>query len=260
MVKPHSKALKWDPPKRSLHRRPLNKKWTPPKSQSLHPSTFQKKWTLPNGESSDNVAPYDNKLLSMLGSDPGPISFYYYPVYSGWQFPDQPYLFKEPAQAICYGLFKFKQDGLSNMWGADVYPSFARHIGQVSIPPGQASLLSVQSRKVKSSIEKKYFSAVAFHHWSGSLTKDNHNYVNSSDSMFDACCKTMKPTQDYFLSSNSVFRSGTSCPTSSSADVLPGRSNFLDNKLASGGYMQIEKKFKPIKTRSYESHGENDCP
>ena len=101
---------------------------------------------------------------------------------------------------------------------------------------------------------------MAFYHWSGSLTKDNHNYVNSSDSMFDACCKTMKPTQDYLLSSNSVFRSGTSCPTSSSADVVPGRSNFLDNKLASGGYMQIEKKFKPIKTRSYESHGEKDLP
>ena len=76
---------------------------------------------------------------------------------------------------------------------------------------------------------------MTLYYWSGSLTMDNHNYINISDSMFDSCCKTMKPTQDYLLSSNSVFRSGTFCPTSLSVDVVPGRSNILDNKLASGG-------------------------
>ena len=83
----------------------------------------------------------------MLGSNPGPVYRYFYPIYGGWQFPEQPFLFKEPAQALSYGLFKFKQDGLVNMWGPDAYPSFARHIGQVAVCPGQASLLPVPLRK-----------------------------------------------------------------------------------------------------------------
>jgi hypothetical protein len=195
----------------------------------------------------------------MLPSDPGSVSVYYYPLYGGWQFPDQPFLFKQPAQALSYGLFKFKQDGLSNMWGQNAYPSFARHVGQVAVCPLQAPLLSVPTRKVKSEIEKHYFSGVSFYQWSGRITMDNHNYAESSERLFESCCNTMKPTQDYLMSTNSIFRSRMRCPSSSSVDVVPGRSNFLDNKKALGGYIQIEKKFKSIKIRSYESHGESDC-
>ena len=132
------------------------------------------------------------------------------------------------------------------MWGSDVYPSFVRHIGQVTISPEQVSLLTVARRKVKSDI-KKNFSGVNFCHWSGQITGDNHTDGNSSKDMSESCCATLKPTQDCLLSSNSIFRSGMRCPSSLSVDVVPGHSNFLDNKKALGGYIQIEKKFMPIK-------------
>ena len=46
----------------------------------------------------------------------------YYPLYSGWDFPEYPFLFKKPNMVVCWAMSRFKQDGLGNVWGQGQYP------------------------------------------------------------------------------------------------------------------------------------------
>ncbi len=39
----------------------------------------------------------------------------FYPLYSGWDFPEYPFLFKNPNQAACWAISRFKRDGLGNV-------------------------------------------------------------------------------------------------------------------------------------------------
>jgi hypothetical protein len=120
------------------------------------------------------------------------------------------------------------------------------------IPDGETRVLVWTT---KSKLEKKYFFGVKFYKWDGRLDATNHDYVKCDDALFDACLATMKPTQDYLLASKSIFRAGCTVPPSCDAQISAGQCTFLDNKVAVGGYIQIEKKFKPIKSRSYDCHG-----
>jgi len=165
-------------------------------------------------------------------------STFFYPLYTGWEFLPSPYLFKQPGQALAYALAKFKHDGLSNTWGPNCYPGFIKHVGQVKVPTSEVTAICW---KTKSTIEKSYFSRVNFFEYDGPLDKSSHTYVMVSESLFNLCASSMKNSQDYLLSSNSIFRSGASCPTSNLSSVLISTSPFLDNKLSSGGYIQIEK-------------------
>jgi hypothetical protein len=55
----------------------------------------------------------------------------YYPLYSRWDFPEYPFLFKEPNKAACWAISRFKQDGLGNAWGQGKYPQFLSFVSQV---------------------------------------------------------------------------------------------------------------------------------
>jgi hypothetical protein len=50
--------------------------------------------------------PEDNEVYVVL----------YYPLYSGWDFPKYPFLFKKPYKAACWAISRFKRDGLGNVW------------------------------------------------------------------------------------------------------------------------------------------------
>ncbi len=49
----------------------------------------------------------------------------YYPLYSGWDFPEYPFLFKKPNKAACWAMSRFKQDCLEKVWGQGNYPQFS---------------------------------------------------------------------------------------------------------------------------------------
>jgi hypothetical protein len=55
----------------------------------------------------------------------------YYPLYSGWDFPEYPFLFKKPNEAACWAMSIFKRDGLGNVWGQGKFPQFLSFVGQV---------------------------------------------------------------------------------------------------------------------------------
>ena len=106
----------------------------------------------------------------------------YYPLYSGWDLPEVPHLFKQPSEALSFALARFKQDGLSNIWGRDTYPPFVKHVGQLIVPASELSRAAFASN---SQIEKNYFAGVGMFKWEGMPTPPNHSYVRCLDSMFD---------------------------------------------------------------------------
>ncbi len=53
----------------------------------------------------------------------------YYPLYSGWDFPEYPFLFKKPNKAACWSMSRFKQDCLGNVWGQGKYLQFLSFVG-----------------------------------------------------------------------------------------------------------------------------------
>jgi hypothetical protein len=94
-----------------------NKRWTPPKTGRNAPplSKHISKWT-----------------------SPLPTTFYY-PPYGGYSFPDTPLLFQSPAEALTWGISRFKRDGLSNAWGDEVYPEFLKYVFVITTKQGEAS-------------------------------------------------------------------------------------------------------------------------
>jgi hypothetical protein len=53
----------------------------------------------------------------------------YYPLYSGWDFPEYPFLFKKPNKAACWAISRVKRDSLGNVWGQGKYPQFLSFVG-----------------------------------------------------------------------------------------------------------------------------------
>ncbi len=58
---------------------------------------------------------------------------YYYPLYSGWTFPEYPFLFCKPTEATCWAMSRFKRDGLGSLWEPLDYPVFLKFVGRVTI-------------------------------------------------------------------------------------------------------------------------------
>ncbi len=58
---------------------------------------------------------------------------YYYPLYSGWTFPEFPFLFRKPTEATCWAMSRFKRDGLGSLWEPLDYPVFLKFVGRVTI-------------------------------------------------------------------------------------------------------------------------------
>jgi hypothetical protein len=186
-------------------------------------------------------------------------SNFFYPLYSGWQFPTYPYFFKQPAHAACWAISRFKRDGLGNSWGADKYPSFLQFVGTVSVK--NSNIHPVISPTYRSEIEYRFFLGVEFY-----LPKKEYiifsdtNYVQLSTNTFYQCTQGFKCAQDYQLSSNSIYKSRVmyycSCITS---NIVPEHSGHyaIEQKLASSkdGLVMFEKLFKYMKS-PFHNYGE----
>lgn len=78
----------------------------------------------------------------------------FYPLYSGWAFPDLPILFKEPGQAMTWSLGRFKKDCLSNIFGPGSYPGFMMFVGCIHISPKSLVKSAMPGSKRSFMIEK----------------------------------------------------------------------------------------------------------
>jgi hypothetical protein len=61
------------------------------------------------------------------------LDYIYYPLHSGWKFPDFPFLFHKPTDSSCRAISRLKQDGLENVWEPGEYLDFLRFVGRVTI-------------------------------------------------------------------------------------------------------------------------------
>jgi hypothetical protein len=80
----------------------------------------------------------------------------YYPLYSGWEFPEYQFLFKEPSKATCWAISRFKRDGLGNVWGHIKYPPFLTYVGCVVMMKSDVQG-ALKNLTAKSTIEKYFF-------------------------------------------------------------------------------------------------------
>jgi hypothetical protein len=197
--------IKWTAPRRHI-------KWSPPTSQQTNQSTLSSNSTHP------------------LSATPATASTsaYYYPLYSGWMFPPFPYLFEQPSQALTWSLSRFKQDGLSNIWGADHYPEFMHFVGKVVVPV--ASIEATEQTTRGSQVEKLYYSKVEFYKCTDPSMVHSTTYLRCSDILFMKCCSSLRNIQDYQMSSNSIYRSNKVCESSCDNDASQCFSTFLENK------------------------------
>ena len=76
--------------------------------------------------------------------------------YSGWDFPEYPFLFKESSKAACWAISRFKQDGLGNVWGHGKYPPFLAYVGHVVMMKSDVQG-APKNPTAKSMIEKHFF-------------------------------------------------------------------------------------------------------
>lgn len=130
---------------------------------------------------------------------------FYYPLYSGWEFPKYPYFFNKPAHAACWAISRFKRDGLGICWGADMLPFFLKFVGTASVK--YTDIHPVISPTFKSEIEYRFFSGVHFHQIKEESVITDVNYVELSTNTYNQCIQGFKWKQDYQLSSNSIYKS-----------------------------------------------------
>ena len=119
-------------------------------------------------------------------------------------FPKTPYIFLSPAEAVSWGVSIFKRDGLSNVWGANVFPVFLRYVFVITIHHEAASS-SPQS--MLPHIENFFFSDTQFFEIKENSPLISSGYQRCSDDLFTYCTQRMKSVQDYLTSSNSIYMS-----------------------------------------------------
>jgi hypothetical protein len=186
----------------------------------------------------------------------------YDPLYSGWDFPEYPFLFKKPNEAACWAISRFKRDGLGNVWGQGKYPQFLSFVGQVMMKRCEIQV-ALELMTNKSKIENRFFSQVIFH-----LPKKNSiilrsDYVQLSEKTFFQCTggfHTNKP--DYQQSTNSIYQDQDrfSCQRMTMNTINKKFDVTLHQKLAqSGGFIQFEAWFNFMKDSPPKNYGKIIC-
>jgi hypothetical protein len=131
----------------------------------------------------------------------------YYPLYSGWSFPPMPYFFLTPGEACSWALSRFKRDGLSNIWGKDVYPEFIQFVGVIAT---EASSFQECTKTVdlSSKIEEEFFRGWKFFR----LLKTNNStksYERIDPTEFGKLSADLFRSRiDFQFSTISVYRKG----------------------------------------------------
>lgn len=189
---------------------------------------------------------------------PSQQTMYFYPIYCGWSFREEPPIFLLPAQALTWQLSRFKKDGLSNIWGPGLYPDFLKFVGTVAVHQSCIKSISLPSNR-PSKIENAFFSNVKFFEVSDSSKIVQSSYTRINEDIFILCSSTMKDTPDYQASSNSIYRA-TKCTQGSRGDHKFVHSPFLSSKKKSDSkFIMLEKRFEYLKRNEYRNIGMFNC-
>ena len=175
----------------------------------------------------------------------------YYPLYTGYTFPETPLHFKQPSHVLSWALSRFKKDGLGNAWVGSL-PSFLRFVGVTRVDRTTLRITSFSTHR-RSSLEGAFFSDVTFYDIIDPTVIPSTNYMQCSDSLYTQCLNTFKTTQDYQMSSNSTYTPNRKCIDSTSQDISFHHCPFLSGKKHSSAnsFIQLEKKFKYLKENTY---------
>ena len=183
----------------------------------------------------------------------------FYPLYSGWDFPEYPFLFKNPNQAACWAISRFKQDGLGNVWGQGKYLPFLRFVGQVKMRRSDVEVLLESPPIFKSKIEHRFFSQVIFHLPKKDSILLSSDYVQLSKETFDRCTGGFRNKEpDYQQSSRSIYRDedGFQCHNMTLNRIHKMFDVTLHQKLAkSNGFIRFEDRFKYLKHSPPKNYG-----
>jgi hypothetical protein len=182
----------------------------------------------------------------------------YYPLYSGWDFPQYPFLFKKWNEAACWAISRFKRDGLGNVWGQGKYPPFLSFDGQVMMMRSEVQV-ATESPMAKSMLENHFFSQVLFHLPKKEPILLSSDYVQLSKETFLMCtwgfCKN---EPDYQQSANSIYRDeGKFSCQRMTINIIDKKFDVtLHQKLAkSSGFIQFEARFKYLKHTPPKNYG-----
>jgi hypothetical protein len=131
----------------------------------------------------------------------------YFTHYSGWDFPEYPFLFHNPNHAACWAISRFKRDGFGNVWGQGKYPPFLRFVGQVKMRRSDVEVLLESPLIIKSKIEHRFFSQFIFHLPKKDSILLSSDYVQLSKETFDRCTGSFcNKEPNYQQSSRSIYR------------------------------------------------------
>ncbi len=130
----------------------------------------------------------------------------YYPLNSGWNFPEYPFLFKKPNKVACWAMSRLKWDGLGNVWGQDKYPRFLSFVGLVMMKRCEVQV-ALESPTTKSKIENHFFGQVIFHLPKKEPILLSSDYVQLSETTFFQCTGGFHTNEpNYQQSANSIYQ------------------------------------------------------
>lgn len=199
------------------------------------------------------------------GSSPvstGKHETYYYSPYGGWNSGHVPILFKSPGEAICWGISRFKRDGLSNSWGPGMYPDFLRFVFLASFRLGasiRVPLPSASGRRSKN--ELAYFEPATFHQVDPDTELLCSGYRFTTEEYFQQCANTMKTTPDWMCSSHSIYKRECRCIVGGFDQIFQKRDARLSCHRTRFKFVQLENNFCIFKfnTKRSDDHGKSLC-
>jgi hypothetical protein len=174
----------------------------------------------------------------------------YYPLYSRWDCPEYPFLFKKPNQAACWEMSRFKQDGFGNVWGQGKYLQFLSFVSQVMMKRCEVQV-ALESLTTKSKIENCVFSQVIFHLPKKEPILLSSDYIQLSKKNFFQCTGGFHTNEpDCQQSANSIYQDQDrfSCQRMTINTINKKFNVTLHQKLAeSSGFIQFEAQLKFMK-------------
>lgn len=186
-------------------------------------------------------------------SEKAPITLFYYPLYTGYSFPEYPPLFKHPSHAAAWAISRFMRDGLSNIWGEKNYPDFMHYVGLIKtrqeglVIRGNNLLLTKKTRSSK--IEMSFFEGMIFYTVNDKtkLSKLESGYTRLKSEVFEELTACFNAEADYMSSSNSIYKTTKLVVTGPSPDSTQYYKNgFLQQKLntSTDGFIRTEDKLR----------------
>jgi hypothetical protein len=179
---------------------------------------------------------------------------WFYPLYTGWYFPEQPPSFQLPSEAFTWAFSRFAKDGLYNICGTDNLPEFIFHVGRYTTPRSNMKKIIPPCNQHKvSSIETSFFKEVQCYNAADTDLISNSTYVRCSLLLVENCLSTFRDNPpDYQLSSKSIYKHKSKCYRGQEQEALYSRLTVLTSMLNNQiDFIRVEKRFIYLKNNSY---------